>query len=48
MPRAGAATGCTSLGLVMAHNLLRAQGAQLNLSNRQPQGLVAKVVFART
>ena len=41
-------TGGTGLGLAIAHNLLRAQGAQLRLSNRQPQGLVATVVFART
>jgi protein-histidine pros-kinase len=40
-------TGGTGLGLAIAHNLLRAQGAQLRLSNRQPQGLVATVVFAR-
>jgi protein-histidine pros-kinase len=41
-------TGGTGLGLAIALNLLRAQGAQLSLSNRQPQGLVATVVFART
>jgi signal transduction histidine kinase len=41
-------TGGTGLGLAIAHNLLRAQGAQLSLTNREPQGLVATVVFART
>lgn len=40
-------TGGTGLGLAIAHNLLRAQGAQLRLSNREPQGLVATVVFAQ-
>lgn len=40
-------TGGTGLGLAIAQNLLRAQGAQLSLANRQPQGLVATVVFAR-
>jgi signal transduction histidine kinase len=41
-------TGGAGLGLAIAQNLLRAQGAQISLANRQPQGLVATVRLART
>jgi signal transduction histidine kinase len=38
-------TGGTGLGLAIAQNLLRAQGADITLANRAPQGLVATVSF---
>lgn len=38
-------TGGTGLGLAIAQNLLRAQGARVNLTNGPSGGLVATVVF---